>query len=255
MKHRIRRRWLTNLFARLGLGNLALLAAGIPIIAGGEDPPEKKFTQAELDQAVQDAVGDKKFTQADMDRVVQDRLARQKAQFADYDDLKTKATELEQLKAAGKTELERAQEAQAAAEQAKAEAEQKATEATTKANDTLLRAQIVTAAAKAGAHSPDAVYALMKDASFKASGEEGKELQVTIGDDGQVTGHEETVTAFLAADANKYLVGEPPQPGPVGGGPRPTPQGALTPEALSQMTPQQIAALKDEDLDKAMAAS
>jgi hypothetical protein len=33
---------------------------------------------------------------------------------------------------------------------------------------------------------------------------------VTVGDDGQVTGHEEAVTAFL--EANEYLVGTTPRP-------------------------------------------
>jgi hypothetical protein len=241
-------------FRTLWRGRLRLVAFALfryRPMAGAEDPPDDP---------------EKKFTQADVDRIVQDRLARQKAQFdpikAENDQLKTEIeplkaakTELDQLKASGQSDLERAQAAAQAAEQAKAEAEQRATEATDKASQTLMRAKIVTAAAKAGAHNPDAVYALMKEAGFKASGEGGNELQVTIGDDGQVTGHEDTVTAFLAAESNQYLVGEPPQPGPVGGGPRPTPAGAVTKEALAQMTPQQVAAIKPEDLDKALEAA
>jgi hypothetical protein len=46
-------------------------------------------------------------TQADLDRIIADRLRRQKSQFADYDDLKAKATELDQIRAANQTEAER----------------------------------------------------------------------------------------------------------------------------------------------------
>jgi hypothetical protein len=53
------------------------------------------------------AGADKTFTQAEIDRIVADRLARQKGQFADYDDLKTKAAELEALKQSQMTEQEK----------------------------------------------------------------------------------------------------------------------------------------------------
>lgn len=74
--------------------------------------------------------GGKTFTQADIDRIVADRLARQKAQFGDYDDLKTKAAELEELRKAQMTkeellasELEAANKRIEAAEAAKAKVE------------------------------------------------------------------------------------------------------------------------------------
>lgn len=46
-------------------------------------------------------------SQADFDKRVGERVARVKAQFKDYADLKTKAAELDQIKAANQTEAER----------------------------------------------------------------------------------------------------------------------------------------------------
>lgn len=47
-------------------------------------------------------------TQADLDRIIETRLARERARFADYDDLRTKAAQVDALTEASKTELERA---------------------------------------------------------------------------------------------------------------------------------------------------
>lgn len=46
-------------------------------------------------------------TQADLDRIITERVNRTKAQFKDYADLKTKAAELDQIKATNQTEAER----------------------------------------------------------------------------------------------------------------------------------------------------
>jgi predicted nuclease with RNAse H fold len=72
-----------------------------------------------------------------------------------------------------------------------------------------MRASIISAAAKAGAVNHDAVHALLAAQNFTVQ-KDGTEIKVTVGDDGQVTGHEETVTAFL--EANEYLVGSTPRP-------------------------------------------
>lgn len=65
------------------------------------------------------------FTQADVDRIVAERLARERAKYGDYKQLKAKAAELDQLKEAEKTAVERLQsqlsEAVARAEQAERE--------------------------------------------------------------------------------------------------------------------------------------
>lgn len=62
-------------------------------------------------------------TQADLDRIVESRLARERAKFADYDELKGKASKYDEAEQANKTELQRAQEAAAAAEKRATDAE------------------------------------------------------------------------------------------------------------------------------------
>lgn len=49
-------------------------------------------------------------SQADLDRIIADRVARTKAQFKDYGDLKAKAAELDQFKAANQTAEQKAAE-------------------------------------------------------------------------------------------------------------------------------------------------
>lgn len=51
---------------------------------------------------------DKKFTQADIDRVVEDRLARERKKFEGFEDMKRKADELDELKKANQSDLEKA---------------------------------------------------------------------------------------------------------------------------------------------------
>ncbi|MEU0492570.1 DUF4355 domain-containing protein [Nocardiopsis sp. NPDC006139] len=53
--------------------------------------------------------GDRTFNQADVDRIVQQRLAREREQYADYEDVKAKAAELDKLREAEKTDLEKLQ--------------------------------------------------------------------------------------------------------------------------------------------------
>lgn len=48
------------------------------------------------------------FTQADLDRVVSERLARESKKFADYDDLKAKASQLDEMTAAQQSDHEKA---------------------------------------------------------------------------------------------------------------------------------------------------
>lgn len=70
--------------------------------------------------------GERTFTQAELDRIISDRISREREKYSDYDQLKAAAGELEQIKDADKTELQRAQDAAAAAERRAAEAEQRA---------------------------------------------------------------------------------------------------------------------------------
>lgn len=62
-------------------------------------------------------------TQADLDRIVENRLAKERQKYAGFDDLKAKAEKFDQAEAANKTELQKAQEAAAAAEKRAAAAE------------------------------------------------------------------------------------------------------------------------------------
>lgn len=53
---------------------------------------------------------EKTFTQAELDAVVKDRLKREREKYADYDAVKEKATKLDEIEAANKSELEKANE-------------------------------------------------------------------------------------------------------------------------------------------------
>lgn len=158
----------------------------------------------------------KTLTQDEVDRIIQERVARERAKYADYDDLKAKAEKADELEAEGQSELEKARSAAEKAAQGQTAAEQKATEALQQAQETVRRAAVVMEAAKAGAVDPEDVHALLSARGF-AFTKDDKKLEVTIGDDGQVTGAEEVVNAFLEEKPN--LVGETP-PGPGDGGAR-----------------------------------
>ena len=167
---------------------------------------------------------DKTFTQADLDRIVQDRINRERTKFADYDDLKTKASKLDELEAANQSELDKII--------ARAEtAEKAAAEATERARTTAARSAIVTAANAAGAIDIDAVVGLLPSDA------------VTVGDDGQVTGADEAVRALL--ESKPYLVGKPPRSS-ADGGPRGSGDGPkqLSRDDLTSMSADQIEAAR-----------
>ena len=168
---------------------------------------------------------DKTFTQTELDRIVQDRVAR--ARPADYDDLKAKATKFDEIDAANKSELEKAQEA------ARKASEERDT-ARSEVQEMSKRTAVFAAAVKAGAVDPDAVHALLDKNA------------VTIGNDGQVTGADEAVKALL--ESKPYLVGKPASAGTgsADGGSRGNGDGPkqFTKDELSSMTPQQIVAAR-----------
>lgn len=66
------------------------------------------------------STGDDTFTpitsQEQLNQAIGARLERERAKFGDYDDLKAKAAQLDELQEASKTELQKAQEAAAAAQ-------------------------------------------------------------------------------------------------------------------------------------------
>lgn len=144
------------------------------------------------------------FTQQELDRIVNERVNKSKAQFKDYTDLKDKAEKFDQLQAERQTEAEKLLAAVDKANTKAQEATDREQAATKRANDTLVRAAVIAEAATAGAADPTDVFALLVDPS-----------QVTLGDDGQVTGVKEAVKATL--EAKPHLVGRA-APGGFGGG-------------------------------------
>ena len=65
---------------------------------------------AQVDNATQGATAEpeRTFTQSELDAIVGDRLKRERAKYADYDEAKAALDELNQLKEASKSELEKA---------------------------------------------------------------------------------------------------------------------------------------------------
>jgi hypothetical protein len=152
--------------------------------------------------------GAKTVPQSEVDRIVKDRLARERAKFADYDDLKAKAARADELEAAGQTELERLQAQVKTLEQERDAAKADADTARSDAQNLKVEAEIRKALPQ-DVVDPDVFLKLLpRD-------------QVTVGDDGQVTGHEDAIKAL--SEAHPFLVGTSTQrtaPGPRDGGAR-----------------------------------
>lgn len=85
-------------------------AAAAAAAAKAEADAATAKAKADADAAAAKAKADepKPMTQADIDAIVKDRLARETKKYADYDDAKAKAKELDELKAAGASEQEKA---------------------------------------------------------------------------------------------------------------------------------------------------
>ena len=56
----------------------------------------------------------KSFTQEQVDQIVEKRLAKERGKYKDYDELKTKARKLDEMENAGKSELDKLKESNAA---------------------------------------------------------------------------------------------------------------------------------------------
>lgn len=162
----------------------------IPIIRGGDETPEEKQAREAAEAtAAEEAKNEKKFSQADMDRVVQDRLARAKSDPpADYEDLKAKAAELDKIKDADKTDLEKERTARETAERERDEAR-------TTAKETRLNSAILAEASKADRKvvDPEAVLQLLDRSKLE------------IDDAGNPTNIAEAMDTLLAE--KKYLAG------------------------------------------------
>jgi hypothetical protein len=153
----------------------------------------------------------KTVPQAEVDRIVKQRLERERAKFADYEDLKAKAARADELEAAGQSELEKLQSQVAKLEKERETLAADAEAARSDAQNLKVEAAIRSALPK-DVVDPDVFLKLLpRD-------------QVTVGDDGQVTGHEDAIQAL--SEAHPFLVGnstQRPAFGPRDGGARGTP--------------------------------
>lgn len=171
--------------------------------------------------------GERTFTQAELNAF----LARQKrellADAGDIAELRDKARRLDELEQRSKTELEREREAREQAEQETARVRQLA-------ERQLVQAAVLAEATRQKAIKPEHLHRLIDT------------TEVTIGDDGHVTGAEDAVRAFL--DANPEYVGRPAPPaGSADQGARtPSGVGQLTRDDLARMTPAEIVEAKAE---------
>ena len=62
------------------------------------------------EQTTSTETAEKTFTQAELDAIISDRLKREREKYGDYDSLKEKATRLDEIEEASKTELQKATE-------------------------------------------------------------------------------------------------------------------------------------------------
>jgi hypothetical protein len=140
----------------------------------GEDQPEAKAEEQ-----------DRTFTQTELDAIIADRLKRERAKTSDYDDLKAKASKLDELEEAQKSELEKAQE-----RADKAEALAKAAEE--RAQAIALRSAIVAAASRLDFVDPEDAFALLDKSALKQN------------DEGKLEGVDEALKAL--AEAKPHLL-------------------------------------------------
>lgn len=102
----------------------------------------------------------KTFTQAEMDKIIAARVQREAGKYADYDQLKSSHAELEKIKAANATDLEKAVAA------AKAEG---ISEVTARVNSRLVKSEARAIAAGAHFHNPADAVGLVDLSGIKVS--------------------------------------------------------------------------------------
>lgn len=217
-----------------------------------EPPPlSRKFTdeqQVEIEELIKDRLTRQR---AQLERLHNDKVAEIESKYAGFDDLKAKADQFDALEAEKKSDLERLEGERDAAAAERDQARADADAATRAAAERTRRADIVAAAAAAGA-DPDLTYAYLRDREFKvtapkAEGEDvAQSYEVTVADDGQVTGHEDAVKAAIAAKPG--LVGQTPDPGP-----GPSDGGARTPASTPDLQQRIAEAEAKGDFDTSMA--
>lgn len=178
------------------------------------------------------AAADRSFqpitSQDQFDRMVKDRIARVKTTPPDdYEDLKAKAAKLDELEESNKSELEKAQ--------ARADKAQKDSEAAIeRANKRLIQAEILSEATAQKAIRPEHMHRLIDTG------------EVTVGDDGQVTGAKEAVEGFLKANPEYVGTGRPGGSADQGARDGQTGVKQVTEAELQTMTPEQKVAARKE---------
>jgi len=71
------------------------------------DAPEAKEAEGKKEEPAASSQQEKTFTQAELDRVVSDRLDRERKKYPDYNDLKTKASQFDELQEENQSEMEK----------------------------------------------------------------------------------------------------------------------------------------------------
>lgn len=137
----------------------------------------------------------KTFTQAELDVIIGNRLATERARFADYDTLKAAKSELDQIKAANASELDKA---------VKKAKDEGISEATTRANQRIVAAEARALAAAANFHNPRDAAKLLDLAGVKVT------------DDGDVDADAIKKLIEDAVKERPYLVKGDQKPSPKG---------------------------------------
>lgn len=65
-------------------------------------------TDEQVTGTAPDNAGERTFTQAELNEIIQDRLGKERAKYADYDELRAKAKKYDDAEESGKTELQKA---------------------------------------------------------------------------------------------------------------------------------------------------
>lgn len=197
--------------------------------------PENTEPAAEAKPEAPAAPPAKTFSEDDVNRIVQERLVRQKAQYVDYDDLKEKASKFDEFQKEQMSELEKATERAEGLERDLAAAE-------AAKQDSLLRAAVISEAAKRNVIDPDAALALV-DRSL-----------LEYGEDGSPTNIADAMESLL--EAKPYLVGGGPTRGSADLGARGSKSPELTRDDLKKMSPAEIVkAQSDGRLDSLLGVS
>lgn len=185
-------------------------------------------------QQAQTVTDERRYSVEEVNKIVENRLARERAKYPDYDDLKAKAGRLDELEQQQMGELEKAN-------KRSADLEQQLAEATAARKDSLLRAAVVSEAAKRNVIDPDAALALV-DRSL-----------LEFGDDGAPTNIADAMDQLLKA--KPYLVGGGATRGSADQGARGSEsgKGQLSRDQLQTMTPEQIVKARREGRFDALA--